>query len=1108
MNIKEYKENNKENIIKNFLFNVFDINYNIQEDKINLIFEDNINILDDSSSNASSLFSETFGELYYNFIIIRKIANYNINFVKKVLSVLVKIVHPNIQLFYGLVIDNSFIKDMYNLECENNSLLDNINNKSTILNNNNNKTIDSNKNNLLKYNKSNTYFNNLKLNNLNCVNVILEYVNGIDLKYFNSVVSTKLDKFKSLFIKLTIIKKIAETIAFLHLSNIPHLMLNGSTVKINYQILEDPESLIYKGNNYLEANLVKITEIGSFFKYSSNMQFTIETQMIYEQSFHSPYILLLFKNLCSFEEEIYSLKRNDFWSFGCLVYELFTGDMPFKNYNYKLNKFNNFNSINLDLKEFIINGFFNVEDNNERNKKESNDNSDFIDNLLNNNYNNFNNKVIDINKINYNQNFFTNFHKENIDNIKYILLEEFNLESQKSIIDSLFSKLFKLFNLCFFGYTKKSNNKSTINSIDDILVIINSMIKNFNELYDIEHPNITNSNSLKYDSKLMPFTHYSINKYLDIVNLNELIQKNKKITSILEEKTKEYNVKENDRKKLYNYQESMILVNNINNINQNVAVNYMYFLHKYNNSRHFAFCDIQNLNNYMLDSVHESMNKNYIDIKSNSNNNNSNGKQLNINDIDYIISYLIFFKDCSYFYSLKKQRLYVSCGKFLYEEHKNTKEIKPVYHYNNYKINKTNINSKNKLNDKNNIISNLNSDSVNNNNNNSLMLNNIKLKQKRISKINVIFTDRYNQNLNFIKIREFKSNNNNNGKLNSNINENNNNKHKQKQFNKNYYIGEIGNTLIKRSKHSSIEIEDYLIIIGGEQDTKCELLDLSTNTSYFIEELNTYHINPILFVNENVLYSLNFGGLLRKFKDIYYSLSIGENEVSNNNTNTNYNLKRESSFNQSLQKNFDVNNDFNQLSDRRKTDINIFKSASIKKSTKSLNINYRNYNTFRLSKKTTSNLKKINSSSNSSNSNIENIMNDRSENIIVLESIEINTISTKTKWQVCKANLEELLLIEPVQFSHYKYIELIDFIYIFGMESLDNLDNNFLYYIKFDIRNLRFYKSKPVPPNSKANILKYSLLLESQIIKGHNCFYFYNFNKEKLEVLSFKDISI
>lgn len=962
---KQSSNEPEDRIDKSLLFCIFDKTSKLFEDKINLINHENIKIIDENSFNSSLLFSESFAEMYYNFIVIRRILNNNISFTRQVISILAKIVHPNIQLFYGIMIEKEFSEEFNKLSpC----LLDDDSNLVTL---------------------KRTLFN---------IPILLEYVDGVELKRFSSL-NSLLSSIDSLYIKLIIFKKISETVTFLHKSGYPHLILNGKNIKINYNLIKDASRLIFSGNSYAEANFLKITEIGSFYKYSSSMQFTLETEMFYEQSFHSPFLFLLFENNHDFSSDLIGLLKNDLWSFGCIIYELLTGLPPFETMG------QGENLKNFLLKSFFING-------------------------------NENTKQID-------KDLFMKFHENYLDDLKnefFILFPKSNEEK----IMNFYNKILYLLKICTYGSksNKYSGNTSKETKFEDLNEVILSIINDFTDLQKENQVQITGNNEENEDKlkKYKPYIDYSINKYIDIVELDELISRNEKTYEELKEKTIEYDSMEHKLKVQLKQQENSSLINKFQlTTSRNIVSKSLFFVLNDVKNHIFAFDSSEN-SSFFLD---------VFNFKDSKTNNLKGIKKLktnsNIDEVNFVIdSSLILYDTCIY-YSFKNQRLYVSGGKvyFSIDENKNV------------------------------TISDL----------NQQVLSKQKTQNSRRSKkINVIFLNKYSHNMNLQRTKELSLQ----SKSLSNLS----------KSDKSFYSGEIGNMLIKRSRHKMIEINDYVIIVGGEQDTKCEILDVKSGNIYYIEDLNTIHINPILYVIGNILYSFNFEGLMLKLKDLFYLEKIDDSSTgvhSSNNRKTNINLREVTGNIPSLS-----------LMTRNKS-MRSLDNLNISSTTSMHNIqSSKNWS----SKKNSEDSSKGRKATYDDIENNENIDENKFDEIIILESLLISDLNSITKWSKCNVNADALLAIEPVQFTFYNSFQLLDYIYIFGMENLNEIDTNFLYLIKFHIKDMKFESSKPVHPSNKFNIFKYALKMSSNIISDESNFYFYNFKLEKVEKVAFKDVTL
>ena len=79
-------------------------------ERLNIIEEKNVSFLYDID-DYNKVYKESYGTMYFNYVTIRQILYSNSNFVKNLLYTLAKIVHPNIQMYYGLMFkgDNCYI---------------------------------------------------------------------------------------------------------------------------------------------------------------------------------------------------------------------------------------------------------------------------------------------------------------------------------------------------------------------------------------------------------------------------------------------------------------------------------------------------------------------------------------------------------------------------------------------------------------------------------------------------------------------------------------------------------------------------------------------------------------------------------------------------------------------------------------------------------------------------------------------------------------------------------------------------------------------------------------------------------------------------------------
>ena len=100
----ENEEENSTKILNKKLMRMFlgnDKERRDLSDKLNIISPDTISILSEISSDNNKIFITSYGEMYFKYVILKKIIFKNQEFMKKLLYILAKIVHPNIQLYYG-----------------------------------------------------------------------------------------------------------------------------------------------------------------------------------------------------------------------------------------------------------------------------------------------------------------------------------------------------------------------------------------------------------------------------------------------------------------------------------------------------------------------------------------------------------------------------------------------------------------------------------------------------------------------------------------------------------------------------------------------------------------------------------------------------------------------------------------------------------------------------------------------------------------------------------------------------------------------------------------------------------------------------------------------
>ena len=99
------EENEKKMLNKKLMTLFFGIDKERRDlsDKLNIIPCEKISILSELSSDNNKIFISSYGEMYFQQVILKKTLFKNQEFMKKLLFILAKIVHPNIQLYYGFM---------------------------------------------------------------------------------------------------------------------------------------------------------------------------------------------------------------------------------------------------------------------------------------------------------------------------------------------------------------------------------------------------------------------------------------------------------------------------------------------------------------------------------------------------------------------------------------------------------------------------------------------------------------------------------------------------------------------------------------------------------------------------------------------------------------------------------------------------------------------------------------------------------------------------------------------------------------------------------------------------------------------------------------------
>ena len=262
-------------------------------DKLNIISPDVISILSEVSS-ANNIFISSYGEMYFKYVIIKKIIFKNQEFMKKLLFILAKIVHPNIQLYYGCMFKK--------------------NNSSFISTNNDNYDF----------------------------YLVFEYIPSIKIKelgYLKEILTTN----EIIYFKIILIDKLAQILSYLYMSNCPYLFINTKNVLLNSKLLTDKYQhlkIIYSDyNSYINNDLIKLIKIGNFLKYNKKFHLNpLDIESIDEISFHSPELIKYLINDENDMIELYEnsfLEKSDIWSFGCFIFFLFFEKNPYKDINSK-----------------------------------------------------------------------------------------------------------------------------------------------------------------------------------------------------------------------------------------------------------------------------------------------------------------------------------------------------------------------------------------------------------------------------------------------------------------------------------------------------------------------------------------------------------------------------------------------------------------------------------------------------------------------------------------------------------------------------------------------------------------------------------------------------
>ena len=292
------EENEKKMLNKKLMTLFFGIDKERRDlsDKLNIIPCEKISILSELSSDNNKIFISSYGEMYFQQVILKKTLFKNQEFMKKLLFILAKIVHPNIQLYYGCM--------------------------------------------FIKFNSSFISSDN-HYDNYECF-LVFEYIPLKKIKelgYLKDILSSN----EIIYFKIILMDKLAQILSYLYMSNCPYLLINVKNILLNSKLLSDKYQhlkIIYGDyNNYIINDLIKLIKIGNFIKYSNKFHLNpIDNESLEEISFHSPEILKYILNDTNNLVELYEnsfLEKSDIWSFGCFIFFLFFEKNPYHEINCK-----------------------------------------------------------------------------------------------------------------------------------------------------------------------------------------------------------------------------------------------------------------------------------------------------------------------------------------------------------------------------------------------------------------------------------------------------------------------------------------------------------------------------------------------------------------------------------------------------------------------------------------------------------------------------------------------------------------------------------------------------------------------------------------------------
>ena len=776
------------------------------------------------TSNKNNLFLEFKANIYYSFVIIRKIMKINNDFMKQYLDCLNKLVHPSLQLFYGLLIEKTNTNNNFTLNPQEPSSQD------TQRNNNINLSL---------LHKNSSYQTNLPSITLS---VILEQPKGISLDQLQLLNIKNLSSDEINKTSFVILKKICEALIFIHNSGFPYLCLNSRSVSIDYELISNENTrkrMIVNRNQYLESHLIKLSSIGLYSTYKSSF-FSYENFEYSEECFNHPMMLHKLKEgIKEYSQIIDSdYKRYDTWSYLAIVLEI-------------LSDVKHVEAINIaDFKESV--------------KLYSNEyiSSNSSENMF---------------QSKNDEKYFKSIHKDMIDSVKVRL-------NNTEFIDNLIKLAFEAKD------PKEGNLKQLYFKLIDF---INTKV--FDDKAEI----------VKDINPYVHFSDYELSKFINLKEANELIAKADELMkelTVVDNKLQEIeNIKSKENKRVTTKYSSK-------GLNKQVIIESILLFHVTSNYNLFI---TNNICGCLL--AQESV-FSFTETKYNS-----------LRLLEEYFKTSLINDGTSIYYSSSKRILFISGGKLTY----NCVKLKnSTQNFVESTINEPieeadlNMNSDSDSEGRKNENENL-TNSFQNMDNKNLsiqtnqkkgILKKIKIptneiqsfrkeSRKQISTYNLSLTtneiNKIQEYYTIVDIRKSKTENQNNKinidqSFNKTMKKNNftlisieksgfisdsypllsknlscNMENQAEVILKNtHFYGVIQHSLIKRVNHTIYEYGDSIFLIGGEQDKTCEIYDIQSDTFSFFEELNTIHINPVVFMYNKLLYSLNFS-LILTFKAKY-----------------------------------------------------------------------------------------------------------------------------------------------------------------------------------------------------------------------------------------------